>query len=152
MATIEHPLILLVEDEPAQREVLSYNLTAEMLGHIPLGLELVNKMWRDMMETPDAAEWNLLEPASENVRLHLLHLIAAHHGSLEFGSPVLPKTPEAIALHHVDNIDAKLEMFRRAYETGKELGSGIIERFTPWPVNIVAPLPAVPPPTAASED
>ncbi|HRH96462.1 MAG TPA: hypothetical protein PLB55_11035 [Prosthecobacter sp.] len=77
------------------------------------------------------------------MRLHLLHLIAAHHGTHEFGSPVLPKTPEAIALHHVDNIDAKLEMFRRAYETGKELGPGIIEKFVPWPVNIVAPLPSV---------
>ena len=130
---------------------MPYNLTAEMLGHIPLGLELVNKMWRDMMETPQAAEWTMLEPASETVRLHLLHLIAAHHGSLEFGSPVLPKTPEAIALHHVDNIDAKLEMFRRAYETGKELGSGIIERFAPWPVNIVTPLPAVPPPNEVRE-
>ncbi|MBL9176828.1 MAG: HD domain-containing protein [Verrucomicrobiaceae bacterium] len=122
---------------------MPYNLTAEMLGHIPLGLELVNKLWREMMDTPAAAEWSQLEPASETVRLHLLHLIAAHHGTHEFGSPVLPKTPEAVALHHVDNIDAKLEMFRRAYETGKELGPGIIEKFVPWPVNIVAPLPAV---------
>lgn len=122
---------------------MPYNLTAEMLGHIPLGLELVNKLWRELMEAPDAATWTMLEPASETVRLHLLHLIAAHHGTHEFGSPVLPKTPEAIALHHVDNIDAKLEMFRRAYEAGKELGPGIIEKFVPWPVNIVAPLPAV---------
>lgn len=137
---------------PESGFAMPYNLTAEMLGHIPLGLELVNKMWRDMMEAPQAAEWTMLEPASETVRLHLLHLIAAHHGSLEFGSPVLPKTPEAIALHHVDNIDAKLEMFRRAYETGKELGSGIIERFAPWPVNIVTPLPAVPPAAAQSQD
>lgn len=122
---------------------MPYNLTAEMLGHIPLGMELVNKLWREMMDMPQAAEWPMLEPASETVRLHLLHLIAAHHGSLEFGSPVLPKTPEAIALHHVDNIDAKLEMFRRGYETGKELAPGIIEKFQPWPVNIVAPLPPV---------
>lgn len=122
---------------------MPYNLTAEMLGHIPLGLELLNKLWRELMDLPEAASWTTLEPASESVRLHLLHLIAAHHGTLEFGSPVLPKTPEAIALHHVDNIDAKLEMFRRAYETGKELGPGIIEKFSPWPVNIVAPLPAV---------
>lgn len=123
-----------------------YNLTAEMLGHIPLGLEVVNKLWRELMERPEAAEWLHLEPASDAVRLHLLHLIAAHHGSLEFGSPVLPKTPEAVALHHVDNIDAKLEMFRKAYESGKELAPGIIEKFAPWPVNIVAPLPMVPPP------
>ncbi|WP_395737499.1 HD domain-containing protein [Prosthecobacter sp.] len=127
---------------------MPYNLTAEMLGHIPLGLELVNKLWRDMLEQPAAGEWTAMEPASEIVRLHLLHLIAAHHGSLEFGSPVLPKTPEAVALHHVDNIDAKLEMFRRGYASSKELGTGIFEKFSPWPVNIVAPLPAVNPPSA----
>lgn len=129
---------------------MPYNLTAEMLGHIPLGLELVNKLWRDLLEDPAAAEWTSLEPASEIVRLHLLHLIAAHHGSLEFGSPVLPKTPEAVALHHVDNIDAKLEMFRRGYASSKELAPGIFEKFSPWPVNIVAPLPAVHLPPAES--
>jgi 3'-5' exoribonuclease len=128
-----------------------YNLTAEMLGHIPLGLEVVNKLWRELMERPEAAEWLHVEPASDVVRLHLLHLIAAHHGSLEFGSPVLPKTPEAVALHHVDNIDAKLEMFRKAYETGKELSPGIIEKFVPWPVNIVTPLPMVPLPPPPAE-
>jgi hypothetical protein len=89
---------------------------------------VVNKLWRELMERPEAAEWLHLEPASDGVRLHLLHLIAAHHGALEFGSPVLPKTPEAVALHHVDNIDAKLEMFRKAYESGKELAPGIIEK------------------------
>lgn len=122
-----------------------YNINGEMLGHISLGLELVNKLWREMLERPEAAEWAFQEPASEMVRLHLLHLIASHHGQYEFGSPVLPKTPEAVILHHVDNIDAKLEMFRRGYETSKELAPGIFERFRPWPVNVVAPLPVVPP-------
>ena len=127
---------------------MPFNINGEMLGHIPLGLELVNKLWREMMEQPVAAEWTLIEPASDSVRLHLLHLIAAHHGEYQFGSPVLPKTPEAIALHHVDNIDAKLEMLRRGYETSRELAPGIFERFRPWQVNIVAPLSSVPRPPA----
>lgn len=120
-----------------------YQLHGEMLGHISLGLELVNKLWRDMMERSDVASWAMLEPASDLVRMHLLHLIASHHGQYEFGSPVLPKTPEAVILHHVDNIDAKMEMLRRGYETGKELAPGIIERFRPWPVNVLAPLSRV---------
>ena len=62
------------------------------------------------------------------------------------------ETPEAIALHHVENIDAKLEMLRRGYETSRELAPGIFERFRPWPVNIVAPLPSVPPPPMPSEE
>lgn len=120
-----------------------WQLHGEMLGHISLGLELVNKLWREVMERPEAAGWTLLEPANDLVRLHLLHLIASHHGQYEFGSPVLPKTPEAVILHHVDNIDAKMEMLRRGYQNGKELAPGIIERFRPWPVNVLAPLPAV---------
>jgi len=128
---------------PENSFAMPYHLHGEMLGHITLGMELVNKLWREVMERPDAAAWTLLEPASEMVRLHLLHLIGAHHGELQFGSPILPKTPEAVALHHVDNIDAKLEMLRRGYETGRELAPGIIERFFPWPVNVITPLPAL---------
>lgn len=123
---------------------MPYNINGEMLGHIALGLELLNKLWRELMDSPAAEGWTTIEPPSDAVRLHLLHLIAAHHGELQFGSPVLPKTPEAIALHYVDNLDAKLEMLRRGYETSRELGPGIFERFRPWPVNIVAPLPPVP--------
>jgi 3'-5' exoribonuclease len=130
---------------PEASFTMPYNLNGEMLGHISLGLELVNKLWREMLERPEVGEWTLQEPASEMVRLHLLHLIASHHGQYEFGSPVLPKTPEAIILHHVDNIDAKLEMFRRGYQTSKELAPGIFERFRPWPTNVVAPLQVVPP-------
>ncbi len=130
---------------------MPFNINGEMLGHIPLGLELVNKLWREMIERPEAAAWTMLEPANDTVRLHLLHLIASHHGEYQYGSPVLPKTPEAIALHHVDNIDAKLEMLRRGYATSKELAPGIFERFRPWPVNIIAPLPSVPPPPPAVE-
>lgn len=40
--------------------------------------------------------------------LLLKHMIFSHHGSLEFGSPVRPATPEALALHHIENLDAKM--------------------------------------------
>ena len=121
---------------------MPHNLHGELIGHIALGLEVVNKFWRQMMETDESAAWATQEPGSDLVRLHLLHLIGSHHGTMEFGSPVWPKTPEAIVLHHVDNIDAKLEMFRRAYATGTELGSGIFEKVRPLPANVVRPLAA----------
>lgn len=121
----------------------------EMLGHIPLGLELVNKLWRDLLENPESAQWTALKPASEEVRLHLLHLIGSHHGQLEFGSPVLPRTPEAFALHHIDNLDAKMEMVREAYKNANELAPGIYDRMFPLPANLVKPLAVfVPPPIA----
>lgn len=119
---------------------MPYSLHGELIGHISLGLEVVNKLWRQLMDSAEAQAWAPLDPANEMVRLHLLHLIGSHHGEMAFGSPVLPRTPEAIVLHHVDNIDAKLEMFRRAYETGANLGNGIFERVRPMPANAVTPL------------
>ncbi len=111
----------------------------EMLGHIPLGLELVNKLWRDL----PLESWREIEPASEDVRLHLLHLIASHHGQYDFGSPTLPRTPEAYALHYVDNLDAKLEMVKDAYASANETAPGIFERKFPLSAPLVTPLPSV---------
>lgn len=119
---------------------MPYNEHGELMGHIPLGIELVNKLWRRLIESEEAAPWLMLTPASEEVRLHLLHLIGSHHGEYQFGSPVLPKTPEAIVLHHVDNIDAKLEMMFTTYDTSPQLGRNIFERQRPLPTNLVRPL------------
>lgn len=135
----------------AEGFTMPYNLHGEMVGHIALGLELVNKLWRQLMESPGAAAWAPFDPASEMVRVHLLHLIGSHHGEFQFGSPVLPKTPEAIVLHHVDNIDAKLEMLRRAYDTSAQLAPGIFEKVRPLPQNIVQPLAAMNSPAGAQD-
>lgn len=111
-------------------------LRGELLGHISIGIELVNALWRKL----PLEEWKPCQPPSETVRLHLLHLIAAHHGELQFGSPVTPKTPEAIALHFVDNIDARLEMFFSAYASQQDIAPGIIDRVRPLGVSPVRPL------------
>jgi len=127
-------------------------LSGEMLGHISIGMEVVNKLWREVLERQEAAEWIHLEPASDLVRLHLLHLIASHHGMMEYGSPVLPKTPEAMALHYIDNLDAKLEMFRRGYQTSEELAPGIFEGVRPLKNKLVTSLPRFPEPTAGPDE
>jgi len=119
---------------------MPYFELGELLGHISLGMEIVNKLWRDILSLPDAASWSNLEPASDQVRMHLLHLIASHHGEFQFGSPVLPKTPEAMVLHHIDNIDAKMDMFDRGYETAAPLTKNIFERVRPLPSRMVRPL------------
>ncbi|MEP2775484.1 MAG: HD domain-containing protein [Luteolibacter sp.] len=112
----------------------------EMLGHIPLGLELVNKLWRDLMDAEKFADFSACRPSAEDVRLHLLHLIGSHHGQMEYGSPVLPKTPEAFALHYIDNLDAKMEMLRDAYPQANEVAPGIFERVFPLATGLVKPL------------
>ncbi|RME36498.1 MAG: phosphohydrolase, partial [Planctomycetota bacterium] len=58
----------------------------------------------------------------ERLRWLLEHIILSHHGQYEFGSPKLPATPEAIAVHHLDNLDAKVTMFLN--EIDKEPSNG----------------------------
>ena len=112
----------------------------EMLGHIPLGIELVNKLWGDLLDSSEFEQFSEAKPSTEDVRLHLLHLIGSHHGQLEFGSPVLPKTPEAYALHYIDNLDAKMEMLRDAYSQAAEVAPGIYDRVFPLQANLIRPL------------
>ena len=128
------------------------SLHGEMMGHIPLGIELVNKLWRDLLESPEAAAWADLKPSAEDTRLHLLHLVGSHHGEHAFGSPVLPRTPEAFALHYIDNLDAKLEMLRDAYTQSQEIAPNIFERVFPLPTNLVKPLPRFAAPMENHED
>lgn len=125
---------------PADGFAMPFDERGELLGHITIGIELINALWRKLLATEDAAAWTQLEPASEDVRLHLLHLIASHHGELQFGSPVVPKTPEAWALHYVDNLDAKLEMIQAGYQNARHLADRIQERVWPLPGNLVTPL------------
>lgn len=112
------------------------DLRGELLGHIPIGIELVNALWRRL----PLDDWKSIQPASEDVRIHLLHLVAAHHGELQFGSPVEPKTPEAAALNMIDNLDARLEMFAMAYARQPEIAPGIHERTKPLNTSPVKPL------------
>lgn len=121
---------------------VEYSDMGELLGHISVGIEVVNKLWQTICTAEQRAEWKTLTPPTEQVRLHLLHLIASHHGTLEFGSPVVPKTPEALLLHHADNIDAKMEMFQCAYETSPALSPTIRQRKFGLEGNAVSPLTA----------
>ena len=115
---------------------MPFDERGELLGHINIGIELVNTLWKAL----PLEDWKTMQPDNEDVRLHLLHLIAAHHGELEFGSPVQPKTPEAIALHYIDNLDAKLEMLARGYESTATVAERIYDKVRPLNVRLVAPL------------
>lgn len=126
---------------PPDGFLMPFDERGEMLGHITIGIELVNALWRRMLSRQGSETWQHLKPPTEDVRLHLLHLIAAHHGELQFGSPVPPKTPEAWALHHIDNLDAKLEMLTSGYTSSKRLAPRVQERVWPLPGNLISPLP-----------
>ena len=130
---------------------MGFDERGELMGHISIGLELVNSLWRKVQTSPAAQGWSEMMPASEDVRLHLLHLIGSHHGEPQFGSPVSPKTPEAMALNYIDNLDARLEMFAAGYLIAKPIAERIFDRVRPLPGNLVKPLGKFVPPTAASE-
>ncbi len=119
---------------------MDFDERGELVGHIAIGLELVNSLWRKLQTEENTRAWQALQPTSEDCRLHLLHLIGAHHGEMEFGSPVTPKTPEAMTLHYIDNLDARLEMFAAGYLTAKPIAPRIFDRVRPLPGNLVKSL------------
>ncbi len=87
-----------------------YTDEGQLLGHLVIGIEMLN-------DKILAAEQQLDGPLSDELKWNLKHLIISHHGSYEFGSPRLPMTPVAIALHLIDNLDAKIHEFTQLIET-----------------------------------
>ena len=119
---------------------MGYDERGELIGHISIGIELVNSLWRKVQTEENVAAWSNLMPASDDVRMHLLHLIGAHHGEPQFGSPVPPKTPDAMALSYIDNLDAVWRCLRP--DTSSQSPSQIdLRSVRPLPGNLVAPLP-----------
>jgi 3'-5' exoribonuclease len=125
---------------PKESFIMPHDYRAELIGHISMGVELVNRLWQRLKEGAEFSSWNLLSPDSDLVRLHLIHLVASHHGEKQFGSPIEPKTPEAMTLHLIDNLDAKLEMMSSGYQIGKRLAPEVIERVRPLATNLVSAL------------
>src|SRR5213080_5446055 len=62
--------------------IMAYDEIGELMGHISVGVEVVNLLWRKL-STDNADVWKTYVPSSEDVRRHLLHLIGAHHGQKE---------------------------------------------------------------------
>jgi 3'-5' exoribonuclease len=74
---------------------IDYSDNGRLIGHIVLGVELLDARIREIEGFPAELE------------LKLKHMILSHHGSLEHGSPIVPMTIEAILLHYIDNLDAQ---------------------------------------------
>lgn len=82
---------------------IEYTTEGQLLGHITQGVLWVHEKVREI-------ETETGKPFSRETLILVDHLILAHHGKYEFGSPKLPAIPEAIILHHLDNLDAKVHM------------------------------------------
>jgi 3'-5' exoribonuclease len=96
-----------------------YTLEGQLLGHITIGIGMIEQK---IAGIPDF-------PASK--RLLVEHLVLSHHGEYEFGSPKLPMTPEAILLHYLDNLDAKMQTVRSELAKAEASGRSAAE-MTEW--------------------
>lgn len=95
-------------------KALAYSDEGQLIGHIVQGVEILNEK---IARVPDLSG----EPFPIELMWRLKHMILSHHGTYEFGSPKLPMTPEAVALHHLDNLDAKVHAFTKEIEdVGKD--------------------------------
>lgn len=92
--------------------VPEYTVSGRLVGHIVLGHEMVN----EAIKTIKAEGQDF----PEMLEIMVKHLVLSHHGSLEYGSPVVPLFPEALLLHMIDNLDAKLFVFRNKIEEDED--------------------------------
>lgn len=119
---------------PARGFEALHSVEGELAGHIALGSFLVRELWDQVVED---------RFADKTLLLHLTHLILSHHGQMEWGSPVEPKTPEAVLLHQIDMIDSRIEMFREIYRTGEVKEGGILEANRPLRGHVSLPFSAL---------
>lgn len=96
---ITHDIGKTVELDPVSRE---YTDNGELLGHIFVGVSIMRRAARAVDMRSDC-------------ELELAHLILSHHGRREWGSPVEPKTIEALILHQIDMLDSKVGMALSAF-------------------------------------
>lgn len=88
-------------DELSYERGFGYTNEGQMIGHLTMETIMVHDHIRNIPGFPD------------ELRRHLLHLLLSHHGKLEYGSPKLPLTPEALMLSYLDDLDSKVEAMQR---------------------------------------
>lgn len=87
-------------EELSYKRAIGYTTEGQLLGHIVIGLRMVQEQIAAIPEFP--------RPLAVLVE----HLIVSHHGSHEFGSPKLPAVREAVLLNHLDDLDSKMAAMR----------------------------------------
>ena len=102
-----------------------YSDEGQLIGHLAIGIEMFDEKASEF-----AARYGRDFP--EELSLRIKHMILSHHGTYEHGSARLPMTPEAIALHHLDNLDAKVNEFATLIQADPNSQS----TWTPFHANI----------------
>lgn len=87
-------------DEFSYGGIVDYTDEGRLIGHIVMGVEMLDRKIASLSEFP------------AQLAMKLRHIVLSHHGDLEFGSPKRPKTVEALLVHQVDDLDAKVNAFQ----------------------------------------
>ena len=95
-------------DEMSHDLFIDYTTPGKLLGHLAIGAQMVGRRMDGIDGFP------------QELRLQILHCILSHHGELVNGSPVVPKTIEAIVLYHCDNLDAQADAVTRVIEETRQ--------------------------------
>jgi 3'-5' exoribonuclease len=102
-----------------------YTIEGRLIGHVVIGRDLLIERCAAIPGFP------------RDLRMLLEHMVLSHQGKKEFASPVEPMTPEALALHFIDDLDSKINQLRNSREaaTGMQFhrGLGRYVYFTPDP-------------------
>jgi 3'-5' exoribonuclease len=85
------------------KKSFDYTIQGQMLGHITIGIGMIEKKLATLPDFPP------------RLRVLVEHMVLSHHGRYEFGSPKLPMIPEAILLHYLDDMDAKMQTVRAEF-------------------------------------
>lgn len=94
--------------EFSYERIVEYSDPGRLIGHIVMGVEMVD---RQIAAIPDFPE---------QIAMELRHLILSHHGVLEYGSPKRPKTLEALIVHFMDDLDAKVNAFQETIRDARD--------------------------------
>lgn len=86
--------------EMSFERAIDYTDAGKLLGHITIGVELVDEKIR------------LVEGFPRELTMLLKHMLLSHHGLYEYGSPKRPKTVEATILNYLDDLDSKINGIR----------------------------------------
>ena len=90
--------------------ITEYSEEGNLIGHIVLGSDMVKEKARKIEDFP------------EDKLIQLDHIILSHQGNMEWGSPKPPMTIEALILHYAEDLDAKVNIFKRAVKKDREEG------------------------------
>jgi 3'-5' exoribonuclease len=119
--------------ELSWKSSFDYTLEGQLIGHISIAQGMLHEKIASLdamaISVAQLGETPGLFP--QELRVLIEHMILSHHGKLEFGSPKLPMTPEAMLLSALDDLEAKFQTLRNEFAAAKAAGRGVAET-TEW--------------------